>query len=128
MLLPLVRENDMTTASAPNRVAMLVALATMLVWASPSQALPPDGPRQPPDCAADITGQVTATPPSIDREASTNLSTTLTWSVAVPKGCPVATTVSLGGVTVAHSGKKAFSVTKTTTFALVLDLPRFISR
>jgi len=120
MLLPLVRENDMTTASEPNRVAMLVALATMLVWASPSQALPPDGPRQPPDCAADITGQVTATPPSIDREASTNLSTTLTWSVAVPKGCPVAPTVSLGGVTVAHSGKKAFSVTKTTTFALVL--------
>ena len=98
----------MTTASKPNRVAALVTLATMLVWGNPCPAIPPDGPREPPDCAADITGQLTATPPSIDRETSTNLVTTLTWSVVVPKGCAVGTTVSLGGVTVPHSGKKAF--------------------
>jgi hypothetical protein len=97
-----------------------VALVIMLVWGNPSQAIPPDGPPPPPDCAADITGHLTATPTSIDRETSANPATTLTWSVVVPKGCPVATTVSLGDSTVQRSGRMTVSVTKTRTFALVL--------
>jgi hypothetical protein len=65
------------------------ALAITLLRASPCQAIPPGGPLPPPDCAGDVTGRLTATPPSFDREKDLNFDTTLTWSVTIPKGCPV---------------------------------------
>jgi hypothetical protein len=64
-----------------------IAVAATLVWGNPSHAAPPGGPGGDPgpDCATDITGSLTATPSSIDRETSTTLTTTLAWSVVVPK-------------------------------------------
>ena len=100
-------------------LAASIAIAITLVDASPSQAIPPDGPPPPPDCIADITGRLTATPPFIDRDKDIP-DTKLTWSIAKPKDCPVALTASLAGIPVAPSGSQPFTVTSTKTFALVL--------
>jgi hypothetical protein len=98
-----------------------VALATTLVWGNSSQAIPSGGPPPPPDCADDITGQLTATPSFIDRETSVSIpTTTLTWSLQVPKNCRVSTALTLGNIPVAPSGSRPFTVLQTQTFALVL--------
>ena len=83
------------------RVLAPTAMAAMLVWGNPSHAAPAGGPGGDPgpECAADITGSLTATPSSIDRETSLSPATTLAWSVVVPKGCPVPKLI-LGGRTV----------------------------
>src|SRR5262245_22727709 len=101
---------------------VLIALATMLISVDPSRAAPPG-----PDCA-DITGTLTATPSSIDRETSTNLATLLAWSVNVPKLCPVPPIVTLERLTVPlerHavrlSGQMTAPVVRTTIFVLRAD-------
>src|SRR5262249_1035176 len=98
----------------------LITLGTMLVWGDVSRAAPPGPGGDPPECVADITGTLTATPSSIDRETSTSLTTTLVWSVDVPKGCPVAPIVTLEGRTVPLSGQRTVGVLRTTTFFLRL--------
>jgi hypothetical protein len=102
------------------RLVVPVVLATTLAWGNPTSAAPPGGPGDPgPDCAADISGSLTATPASVDRETSSSLTTTLAWSVVVPKGCS-APKLTLGGRTIGTSGQMALGVSKTTTFFLRL--------
>jgi len=99
----------------------LIALATMLVWASPSSAAPPGPGGDPgPECTADITGTLTATPSSIDRETTSALVTTLVWSVVVPSDCHVSPIVTLESRTVGLSGRMTVGVMRTTTFFLRL--------
>jgi hypothetical protein len=73
-----------------------------------------------PECAADITGTMTATPSSIDRETTTAPATTLGWSVVVPSGCHVSPIVTLAGRTVGLSGQMTVGVMRTITFFLRL--------
>jgi hypothetical protein len=96
------------------------ALAITLLRASPCQAIPPGGPLPPPDCAGDVTGRLTATPASFDREKDLNFDTTLTWSVTIPKGCPVGS-FTLADSPVPRSGSELIqNVLSARTFALVL--------
>jgi hypothetical protein len=103
-----------------------IALAITLVWTNPSQALPSggsDGPPPPPDCIADIIGHLTASPPSFNRDADLSFSATLSWSVDVPKGCPVSPTVTLADSPVPSSGHEPFTIPippTATTVSLVL--------
>jgi hypothetical protein len=99
-----------------------IALVTTLIWGHASHAIPADGPPPPPDCADDIAGAVTATPSSLDRETSASVpTTTLRWSVTVPKGCKVSLGLSLAGTSVAASGSKTFTATQSQTFALTAN-------
>jgi hypothetical protein len=98
-----------------------LAVGALLAWGRPGHALPVGGPREPPDCAADITGSLTANPTVIDRETSTAAPrTTLTWSLSVPHHCLVSAALSLQGVSVAPSGSMSFAVSQTQTFNLLL--------
>src|SRR5215468_3665087 len=102
------------------------AFATMLAWGTPSLAIPAGGPPPPPDCAADIEGHLTATPPAIDRDTSNNPVTSLAWSITGPS-CPVS--FALEDSSVGRSGKKSFQVTRTRTFSLTLPrLHRTLAR
>ena len=103
-----------------------IALAITLVWTNPSQALPSggsDGPPPPPDCIADIIGHLTASPPSFNRDTDLSFSATLSWSVDVPKGCPVSPTVTVADSPVPSSGHEPFTIPippTATTVSLVL--------
>ncbi len=106
-----------------------IALAITLVWTNPSQALPSggsDGPPPPPDCIADITGHLTASPSSFNRDTDLSFTTTLSWSVDVPKGCPVSPTVTVAGSPVPTPDHESFTLATaptpptTTTVSLVL--------
>jgi hypothetical protein len=101
-------------------LAAPIAIATTLAWANPSAALPRGGPPPPPDCIGDITSRLAATPSSIDRDMDGPLVTTLTWSVNVPKGCPITTNLTLANSPVPKSGSRSFTLTTSTTFSLVL--------
>jgi hypothetical protein len=103
-------------------------------WTSPCRAIPPGGPPPPPDCIGDITGRLTANPAAFDRDEDTSFDTILTWSVDVPKGCPVSPTLTLVSPTLPlakqepRSGSDKFTVVpslglprpRPTTFSLVL--------
>jgi hypothetical protein len=108
-------------------LAAPIALAITLVWTNPSQALPSGGsggPPPPPDCAADITGKLTASPSSFNRATDLSFSTTLSWSVDVPKGCPVKPTLTLANNPAPISGHtQPFTIPNpptTTTVSLVM--------
>ncbi len=94
----------------------------MLLWGGSAHALRPD-PDPPPECVADISGRVTATPSLIDRETDDTLQTNLAWSVVVPKGCPPPSVLTLAGRTVGLSGQIALAVSSTTTYSLISKYP-----
>ncbi len=96
------------------------SLVTMFLWGGSAHALPPDSDRDPPECVADITGRLTATPSEIDRETSHSLTTTLVWSVVIPKGCPASPILTLAGRAVERSGQMTLGVSRTTVYSLVL--------
>ena len=102
-------------------LAAAIALATLLVWGTSPNAAPPGPDPEPVLECPDIAGHLTATPSSIDRETSTSLTTTLVWSVDVPKRCPESPIVTLERRTVPLSGQLTVGILRTTTFVLRLE-------
>src|SRR5215831_11396241 len=119
------RRNDKTlldrTPRALQRAGMAwrttaLALAVLLLGAPLAHALVVDGGPLPDQCA--LTASLSATPSSIDRNASPpNVISTVTWSVTA-SSCPMLGLYLTGVGAVGLSGQVSGEVLQTATFAL----------